>query len=74
MIASLALLFAAAPSTPPPRLCPGQGDAAASVSVPVRPRRLNELPPALLELTVMRRVDGCVRPVIVRQDVGRRRR
>ncbi|HEX8191712.1 MAG TPA: hypothetical protein VF552_02325 [Allosphingosinicella sp.] len=35
-----------------------------------RPRRLGELPPGDLQLTVMREVDGCREPVIVRQNFG----
>ena len=35
-----------------------------------RPRRLGELPPGDLQLTVMREVDGCHEPVIVRQGFG----
>jgi hypothetical protein len=33
-----------------------------------RPRRLGELPRASLERTVMRKVDGCVVPVIIRYE------
>ncbi|HEX8442953.1 MAG TPA: hypothetical protein VF631_04825 [Allosphingosinicella sp.] len=32
--------------------------------------RLGELPPGDLHLAVMREVDGCQEPVIVRQDIG----
>ena len=35
-----------------------------------RPRRLGELPPADLVLTVLRREDGCIVPVIVRYGIG----
>ena len=34
------------------------------------PKTLGELPPGDLLLAVHREVDGCVEPVIVRQDVG----
>ncbi|HEX8216222.1 MAG TPA: hypothetical protein VF577_02040 [Allosphingosinicella sp.] len=39
-------------------------------------RRLGDLPPGDLELTVMREVDGCLEPVIVRHnfEAPRRRR
>jgi hypothetical protein len=35
-----------------------------------RPKRLGELPPADLTLTVLNRVGDCIEPVIVRQGVG----
>ena len=35
-----------------------------------RPQRLGELPPGDLQLTVIRQVDGCYEPVIVRQGFG----
>jgi hypothetical protein len=34
-------------------------------------QRLDQLPPANLVLTVLRTIDGCTRPVIVRYDVGK---
>jgi hypothetical protein len=34
------------------------------------PRRLGELPPGDLQLAVVREIDGCQEPVIVRQDFG----
>ncbi len=37
---------------------------------PPKPRRLGELPPGDLTLTVLNRVGDCIEPVIVRQDVG----
>jgi len=33
-------------------------------------RRLDELPPANLQLAVHREIDGCIEPVIVRYGVG----
>jgi hypothetical protein len=35
-----------------------------------KPRRLGELPPGDLTLTVVNRVGDCIEPVIVRQGVG----
>jgi hypothetical protein len=35
-----------------------------------RPKRLGELPPGDLTLTVINRVGDCIEPVIVRQGVG----
>jgi hypothetical protein len=40
----------------------------------LRVNRLGELPPGNLELTVMREVDGCQEPVIVRQGFGAKRK
>ena len=37
----------------------------------LRPQRLDELPPAALELTVLREIDGCAIPAIVREGLGR---
>jgi len=37
---------------------------------PARAQRLGDLPPANLVLTVLRREDGCERPVIVRYGIG----
>ena len=36
----------------------------------VRPRTLDELPPGRLELTVLREVDGCPIPVVLREGLG----
>jgi hypothetical protein len=36
----------------------------------VAPRKLGELPPAHLFLTVYREENGCPKPVIVRQNIG----
>ncbi len=49
-----------------PRLARG----APGTSPDARPRRLDELPPANLVLTVLRREDGCVVPQIVRYGIG----
>ncbi len=35
-----------------------------------RARPLNQMPPAREILTVLRSVDGCSRPVVVRDDIG----
>lgn len=36
----------------------------------VKPRRLDELPPANLYLAVVDEVDGCIEPRLVRQGIG----
>ena len=41
-------------------------------STEARPRRLGELPPAQAYLTVMRTENGCIRPVLVREERARR--
>ena len=44
-----------------------------SVGDPVRtlrPRTLDELPPGRLELTVLREVDGCPIPAVLREGIG----
>ena len=42
----------------------------AETPIPKEAKRLGELPPGDLILTVYREIDGCLEPVIVRQDVG----
>lgn len=44
------------------------------VDPPPPARRLDQLPPGNLELTVQREVDGCIEPVIIRYGVGPQRR
>ncbi|HZF95799.1 MAG TPA: hypothetical protein VEZ20_13120 [Allosphingosinicella sp.] len=70
---------APAPARPPIAAPPSLGTGtclsdlrreAASTPATSRPRRLGELPPGDLQLTVMREVDGCHEPVIVRQGFG----
>ncbi len=36
----------------------------------LRPRRLDELPPGRLELTVLREFDGCPIPAVMREGLG----
>ena len=38
---------------------------------PDRPQRLGDLPPAEAYLTVMRTENGCIRPVLVREERAR---
>ena len=42
----------------------------AGQSEALRPRRFNELPAGRLELAVMREVDGCPIPAVVREGLG----
>jgi hypothetical protein len=49
---------------PPPQ--PGIADP----TRPVRPRTLDELPPGRLELTVLRKIDGCPIPAVLREGIG----
>ena len=39
---------------------------------PVRPERLIDLPPGRLELTVVREIDGCPLPAVLREGIGAR--
>ena len=68
-----------APARPPVAAPPSLGTGtclrdllreAGSTPAASRPRRLSELPPGDLQLTVMREVNGCREPVIVRQGFG----
>lgn len=75
LIEAFALLAAVA--TPPPArpVCqeagPRPADRAAASRA--RPHTLAEEPPANHVLGVLRREDGCSRPVVVRREIGRRR-
>ena len=70
---------ASAPARPPLAAPPTLGTGtclsdlrreAGSAPAASRPRRLGELPPGDLQLTVMREIEGCHEPVIVRQGFG----
>ena len=62
----------AAPSAPnSERKCMSLGpQIAAILRKGVRPQRLDELPPGRLELTVLREVDGCPQPAVIRENIG----
>ncbi|MFN3388550.1 MAG: hypothetical protein ACK40O_06420 [Allosphingosinicella sp.] len=72
---------AAAPPTPaePSRAAPLKSEAPCPYDVamrharergPMRSEKLGELPPADMFQAVARKVDGCLEPVIVRQNIG----
>jgi hypothetical protein len=69
---------AAAAPAPPPRapaspLCKANGLVReAGKGQPVRPRRLNEEPPADLILSVVQLRGRCIEPVLVRENIGGR--
>lgn len=82
-LALAAPMPAAAPLVPakPPQPLPLKTDGTCPYDVamrharergPVRSEKLGELPPADLIHAVARNVDGCLEPVIVRQNIGRR--
>jgi len=54
---------------PPPAKCPDARLRRADRGVPARPRRLGELPPGRLELTVWRRIAGCPIPAVLREGI-----
>ena len=71
MLMLVAVTAAAAQPSPPARCYPEAqfaGTAEHGTS-----RRLDQLPPANLYLTVFRTVDGCTKPVVVRYEVGAKR-
>lgn len=49
-----------------PPISPGVGDR----TRPVPPRTLDKLPPGRLELSVLREVDGCAIPAVLREGIG----
>ncbi|HYI39779.1 MAG TPA: hypothetical protein VE053_05615 [Allosphingosinicella sp.] len=73
--ASSALPTAAPPrlgaDSSPPRLC-GDDMKARPIRSPeaAKPKRLGELPPGDLTLTLLNRVGDCIEPVVVRQGFG----
>ncbi len=50
--------------------CPDAKLQMAQRTVRVAPQRLIDLPPGRLELTVMRQVDGCPIPAVLREGLG----
>ena len=71
MLMLVAVAAAAAQPSPPPR-CYAEAQLAGTAEHGTT-RRLDQLPPANLYLTVFRTVDGCPKPVVVRYDVGAKR-
>jgi hypothetical protein len=80
MLFPLLIALLAVPASPPSAIrpatvaksCPDLGPRIATVlRKNVRPQRLDQLPPGRLELTVMREVDGCPIPAVVREGIGR---
>ena len=63
---------AAAEATPfiTPQKCPEATIHYTDQTRGARPRRLDELPPGRLELTVLREVDGCPIPAVLREGIG----
>ena len=70
----IAILFLSALAATPAPVCQNKTPAPAVRAAPVRVHPLTAEPPARQILTVLRTVDGCTRPVVVREDVGARRR
>jgi hypothetical protein len=74
LLAAMALIAsagAAAPATDARPICPTAGPRLADQPAPeAQLKRLDELPPANLELTVLRTEDGCIVPAIVRYGIG----
>ena len=70
-MALLASTGAADPAVEARPICPNSGPQLADQPAPeAQLKRLDELPPANLELTVLRTEDGCVVPAIVRYGIG----
>jgi hypothetical protein len=59
-----------APPHSPAKDCPRTTLRYAAENGPARPRRLIELPPGRLELAVMRQINGCPIPAVVREGIG----
>jgi hypothetical protein len=64
--------FATASSPPAERCRNPRTQHAARPERNLRPQRLDELPAGNLELTVLRQVDGCAEPAILREGLGGR--
>jgi hypothetical protein len=54
----------------PVAACDSLSPRIATDAAPPRARRLIELPPGRLELTVLRQVDNCPIPVVLREGIG----
>jgi hypothetical protein len=64
-------VVAAAPADKPPKPCPGAQLTPADQHKPVTVHPLGREPGARQEIAVQRTdADGCVRPIVVRDDVG----
>jgi hypothetical protein len=65
------LLFTAAPSAAQlPKPCDATEPQRVDQRQPARIRKLSEMPPGTQMLAVLREVEGCYRPVVVRERVG----
>ncbi|HEV2865497.1 MAG TPA: hypothetical protein VGX37_03210 [Allosphingosinicella sp.] len=80
LMAALPAFPMPAAAAPPSRLwaetspkCPEARVQMTAQRVPLVPRRLDELPPGRLELTVLREVHGCPIPAVLRDGLGGRR-
>ena len=76
-IVTLPLMMAAAPApepSPATAVKPVCQNVSRSFALdrtrPLRPHNLTAEPPAKQVLTVLRTVDGCSKPVVIREDVG----
>jgi hypothetical protein len=81
IVAILALATIAAAPAPKPAalpqakpICQNMNRSYADTQAPLIAHPLTAEPPAKLILGVLRTVDGCTRPVVVREDVGAPRR
>lgn len=71
-----ALALAAAPTPPaakPSTICQDVRPSLVGERSAERAQRLGELPPAQGYLTVMRTENGCIKPVLIREERARRR-
>jgi hypothetical protein len=72
-LAAPAVVAAMPPPSPSPAHCRGSGVTYAGKGKPVTsPRKLGELPPARHYLAVVRQVEGCPEPAVIRSGIGRR--
>jgi len=69
-------LSAATTNAPPPAkpICPVSRIQQADAQQPPRIARLGDMPPAREIIAVLRTVDGCETPIVVRDEVGANRR
>lgn len=77
MLTMLLLTLSAAAATPPalPAKSPKCARPEVTMVSPMdgRARRLDQLPPGRLELSVMREIDRCPIPAVLREGIGGRR-
>jgi hypothetical protein len=73
LLSLAAIPLAAAPSLSSARACLQPGTEKVQRRGPAAVRKLGDMPPAKQVLAVVRSIDGCTTPAVVREEVGQPR-